>query len=144
MTPTTARAIYCLGVFLLAACAGMPEAKAPAAPVAAVQISATPEVLLAQAIRDRVEVQRLYGPKNVKWKQAEGVESCLREYASRANPHFHRDLIAALSNQLADAMADRTRASFKYGPKHPAMIRAETAVSGLTAAINAEVHNTQG
>ena len=142
MTPTTARAIYCLGVFLLAACATMPEAKAPVGPVAAAKISATPEVLLAQAIRDRIDVERMYGPKDAKWKQVEGVENCLREYASRANPHFHRDLIAALSNQLADAMADRTRASLKYGPKHPAMIQAETTVSGLSAAINAEVHNT--
>ncbi|HVY87858.1 MAG TPA: hypothetical protein VG942_03270, partial [Hyphomonadaceae bacterium] len=104
----------------------------------------SPEALLAKAIRTRMDVERSATAADYRLVGAKGAESCLREYVGRSNPNHHRDLIRALSNQLADAMDDRARVSRTFGLADPETARAEQVVLDLTAAINAEVHNTQG
>lgn len=140
MNPLTARWIFCVGLCLLAACAVLPEPskQAVAAPVA--QIAMTTEMKLARVMHERAELSVLYGELHPAMVDAAAAESALRDAGLAADPaHFHRDLIHALGNELANARQESRQLAARYGVRHPAMLRAETAVTALTSAINAEV-----
>jgi hypothetical protein len=145
MNPLTARAIYCVGLCLLTACAVLPEAPVPE-PLPVVDVQAPPTVAqqLAAATRDRVEAARRHGSKHPETVKAVAVEATLRSYAqslAAQDKDFHGQVVAALSNELASAMAMRSQASVLYGARHPEMLKAETLVRELTIALNTEVRN---
>lgn len=144
MHPLTARAIYSVGLCFLAACAVLPE-PAPVTTAPAISVQAQPTVAqrLAAATRDRVEANRIYGPKHPAAIKAIAAETALRAFTGSLGERddFHREFVAALSNELATAMTLRTQASTRYGAKHPEMLRAETLVRDLTIALNAEVRS---
>ena len=71
---------------------------------------------------------------------AKVIARALRDAGMAGDPaRFHRDLIRALSNELADARQESRELEARYGARHPEMLRAETVVTALTSAINAEV-----
>jgi uncharacterized protein involved in exopolysaccharide biosynthesis len=142
MNPLTARAIYCVGLCFLAACAVLPEPPPAVAPVAAAQTPSIAEQLAA-ATRDRVEASQRYGSKHPKAMKATAVEATLRSYAqSLAAPgDVHSQVVTALSNELAAAMALRAQAAARYGARHPELLKAEALVRELTVALNTEVRS---
>jgi uncharacterized protein involved in exopolysaccharide biosynthesis len=144
MNPLVARAIYCVGLCFLAACAVLPDPVVVAAPTP-ITIQAPPTVAqqLASATRDRVEAMRRYGDNHPAVIKAAAVEATLRSYAQTLSQQdaFHSEFVAALSNELAAAMAQRAEASKRYGAKHPELIRAETLVRELTLTLNTEVRS---
>jgi uncharacterized protein involved in exopolysaccharide biosynthesis len=141
MNPLTARWIFCTGLCFLAACAVLPEPLAAAVEAPAVARPVlTPEMTLAKVVRERAELSSLYGARHPAMIAAAAAEHSLRETMLAAeSKHFHRDLIRALSHELADARRHHRLLAAQYGEQHPDMRRAETAVRGLTAAINAQV-----
>ncbi len=140
MNPLTARWIFCTGLFFLAACAVLPEKLAVAVEAPATRTTLTPEMTLAKVVRERAELSSLYGRRHPAMIAAAAAEHSLRETMLAAeSKHFHRDLIRALSHELADARRHHRLLAAQYGEQHPDMRRAQTAVRGLTAAINAEV-----
>lgn len=100
----------------------------------------TTETKLARVMRERAELSLLYGERHPAMIEAAAAESALREAGLAAEPaHFHRNLIRALSNELADARQESRELEARYGAGHAEMLRAETVVTALTSAINAEV-----
>ena len=142
MNSLTARWVYCAGLFFVTACAVLPE-QLPAPPPAIVaEAPPTPEQQLARVMRERIELQRRYGDTHPAIAPVATAEGTLREFAISVNAeHFHRDLVRALTNELGDALADRTAAASKYDSQHPEFQKAEQAVSGLMAAINVEARH---
>ena len=133
MKSLTARWVYCGVLLMSAACAVLPEKLAVSneAPVAIVA-PPTPEEQLANIVRERVELAAAHTARHPAVIQTISTEEGLRQAAAAANPeHFHRDLVRALSNELTDALADRRA--------HPDLAKSEAAVTGLLAAINAEM-----
>jgi uncharacterized protein involved in exopolysaccharide biosynthesis len=105
------------------------------------QPTLTPQRTLAKVVRERAELSSVYGAGHPAMIEAAAAEATLRQHLLEADPErFHRDLIRALSEELADARRDQRLLGEGYGEEHPQMRRAQTAVRGLTAAINAEVH----
>ena len=142
MNPLTARAIYCAGLCFLTACAVLPEPPPAAARVAAAQTPGIAEQLAA-ATRDRIEAGQRYGSKHPKVIKAAATEAMLRSYAQSlaAQGDVHSQVLKALSNELAAAMALRAEAAARYGARHPEMLKAEALVRDLTIALNAEVRS---
>jgi hypothetical protein len=142
MKASTSRVIYCAGLFLLAACAVMPQ-RPPQAMVAATIVSApqSPEVRLAQAMRHRIEVEIAYGARHPEFAEAREIETALRELAFADDARATRgDLIDALADELSDALAIR---STLPGADSAARADAEQLIRRLTAAINREVHSNR-
>jgi uncharacterized protein involved in exopolysaccharide biosynthesis len=140
MNPLTARWIFCVGLCLLAACAVLPEPPRQAAAAPTVQATLTTEAKLARVMRERAELSLRYGEQHPAMIEAAAAESALREAGLAADPaRFHRDLIHALSNELADARQESRGLEARYGAGHAEMLRAQTVVAALTSAINAEV-----
>jgi uncharacterized protein involved in exopolysaccharide biosynthesis len=140
MNSLTARWIFCAGLLVLAACAVLPEPPKQAAAAPAAEIALTTEMKLARVMRERAELSLRYGELHPAMIQAAAAESALRDAGLAADPaRFHRDLIRALSNELADARQESRELSTRYGASHPEMLRAETVVASLTSALNAEV-----
>jgi len=150
MRPITARVIYSACLCSLAACAALPEAQlaAPLAHLPPVQPSLhQPQgmaVDLALAMRRHVEAEQTYGLGHPEVATAAVAEASLRDSLAVANPEaFERDLISALSYELANARQDRTALSARYGEGHPETLKADAVVMSLTAAINAEVRRAK-
>jgi uncharacterized protein involved in exopolysaccharide biosynthesis len=141
MNPLTARWIFCTGLCFLAACAVLPEPLAAAVEAPAVARPVlTPEMTLARVVRERAQLSSLYGPRHPAMIEAEAAETSLRHaMRSAGSEHYRRDLIRALSAELAEARYQRRVLIAQYGEDHPGLLSAETAVRALTAAINAEV-----
>jgi len=141
MNPLIARVVYCVGLCFLAACAVIPEPAAiVTAPVVNLEITPTLAKQLAAATRERVEASRRYGDKHPVALKAVATEAALRAYAERAKLEgFHDELVGALSDELASALAQREQASLHFGDRHPQMQRAETLVRELTIALNTVV-----
>jgi hypothetical protein len=59
------------------------------------------------------------------------------------NLEFKRDLIAALSDELADARRDRAVVAKRLGEQHSETVKADAVVTALMAAINAEVRRAK-
>jgi uncharacterized protein involved in exopolysaccharide biosynthesis len=98
------------------------------------------EVKLARVMRERAELSAVYGERHPAMIEAAAAEMSLRDAGLASDPeHFHRDLIHALSNELASARRESRELAVRYGVRHPEMLRAETVVTALTSAINAEV-----
>jgi uncharacterized protein involved in exopolysaccharide biosynthesis len=142
MNSLMARWIFCTGLCLLTACAVLPEPSAPVVEAPAAVPSITLEKKLARVMRERAELAVRYGPQHPAMIEAAAAETVLRNAALAADPeHFRRGLIRALGNELADALRDRSEAAIRYGALHPEMRRAESVVTALTAAVNAEVRS---
>jgi hypothetical protein len=141
MNPLTARAIYCVGLCFLTACAVLPEPPPVAPPVMTGMAPPTVAQQLAAATRTRIEAERRHGSNHPEAMKAIAVETTLRNYVlSLAEQRdLHSEVVTALSNELAAAMALRARASARYGAEHPEMLRAEAVVRELTVALNTEV-----
>src|SRR5262245_25338445 len=108
MKPLTARWIFCVGLCLLTACAVLPEPDAPVAAAAETPVSMTTEVKLARVIRERADLATRYGAGHPATIEAAAAETALRDAALAADPQqFHRNLIRALGDELADALHDR-------------------------------------
>ena len=141
MNPLIARVIYCVGLCFLTACAVLPEpAPVATAPAATLEIAPALARQLAAATRERVETSRRYGEKHPAFIRAAATETALRAYAELARPEgFHGELVGALSEELASALAQRDVASLRYNVKHPELQRVETLVHELTVVLNTEV-----
>jgi uncharacterized protein involved in exopolysaccharide biosynthesis len=141
MNPLTARWIFCVGLFVLAACAVLPEPAQQAAPAPAAEITMTTETKLARVVRERAELSARYGDSHPAMIEAAAAESTLREAAAAEDrTRFRRALIRALSEELSDALQDRRELSAQYGEAHPRMRTVQGVIFALTNAINAEVH----
>lgn len=141
MNPFIARVVYCVVLGFLAACSVLPTTPAPAPKPVAINTAPALAHQLAAATRNRVEAERLYGPKHPAMIEAVAVETALRAYADIAQPEgFHDELVKALSNELASAMARREMISLFRGEKRLQMQRAQGLVRELTIAVNSEVH----
>jgi uncharacterized protein involved in exopolysaccharide biosynthesis len=100
----------------------------------------TTETKLARVMRERAELSVVYGELHPAMIEAAAAEMSLRNAGLAADPeHFHRDLIHALSDELASARKENRELAARYGAGHPEMLRTETVVAALTSAINAEV-----
>jgi hypothetical protein len=145
MRASTSRLVYCVGLLVATACAVLPEAIST--PVAATS-KASPlstEVRLAQAMRDRLELEAAYDPSNPAVQKTAALETALRDLAFADDVSAtRRQLISALADQLSDALADRSQLAANVTAEHPRMLKANAVVSGLTAAINTEVHRNRG
>jgi uncharacterized protein involved in exopolysaccharide biosynthesis len=142
MNPLTARWIFCVGLFVLAACAVLPEPAKQAAAAPAAEITMTTEMKLARVVRERAELSTRYGERHPAMIEAAAAESALREAASIDDrSQYRRALIRALSEELSDALQDRRELSVQYGEAHPRMRTVQVVIFALTAAINAEVHS---
>ena len=140
MNPLTARWIFCVGLLLLTACAVLPEPPKQAIDVPVAQNTMTTEVKLARVVRERAKLSVRYGESHPAMIEAAAAETALRHAGLAADPgRFHRDLIHALSDELANARQESRELAISYGARHPEMLRAEAAVIALTSAINAEV-----
>lgn len=142
MNSLTARWIFCAGLLLLAACAVLPEPPTAAAPMPVAAPSMTSEVKLARVMRERAELSAFYRSSHPAMIEAAAAETALRDAALAEDPdHFRRDLIRALSDELASALHDRGELSARHGSKHPELRRANTVITALTSAINFEVRS---
>ena len=154
MRPLTARFVYCVCLCSLAACAALPERSAavdqasPSQQAAASSATAArlPGIAadLAAAIRREAELAQAYGRAHPETAKAAAAVASLRESGEHADPQtFERDLIEALSYQLANARRDLAVLSTSYGENHPEVARTDGVVLALTVAINAEVHRAK-
>jgi hypothetical protein len=149
MRPITARIIYCVCLCSLAACAALPEVQvASSEPMLSAQhVAHQPTgmaVDLAVAMRRHAEAEQTYGAGHAEVTTAAAAEISLRDSLQLANPQtFERELISALSYELANARQDRTALSTRYGEGHPEAMKADAVVMALTAAINVEVRRAK-
>lgn len=145
MRASTSRFVYCVGLLAVTACAVLPEA-IPGA-LSARHTEAAPlttEVRLAQAIRGRVELATVATPEDPSLMEAVATETALRDLAfSDDVAATRRDLIYALTDELSDALADREQVAAHFEATHPERAKADAVVTGLTAAINSEVHRNR-
>lgn len=134
-----------MGLLALTACAVLPENLVP--PQLAPQATAKPETVekrLAEAIRGRVELATTVAPTDPTLQNAFATETALRSIAfSDDAASARRELIYALTDELSDALADREQAAAGHEASHPDVVKAEAVVTGLTAAINTEVHRNR-
>lgn len=141
MRASTSRFVYCLGLLAVTACAVLPEALPGS--MAASHPEAKPlttEMRLAQAIRGRVELAAAVTADDPSMVEAVATETALRDLAFADDvAATRRDLIYALTDELSDALADREQVA----ETHPARAKADAVVTGLTAAINSEVHRNR-
>ncbi len=145
MKARTARLVYCVGLFVVTACAALPEILPQPVATAPTAQPLTTEARLAHAIRNRIERQQVYGVNHPGMIEAMATETALRDLAFADDvSQTRRELISALSNELSDALSARTSASALYGSQHPRLLKADAVVTGLTAAINTEVHRNRG
>lgn len=145
MRASTSRFVYCVGLLALTACAVLPENMLPTA-VAQHESAkpATVEERLAEAIRGRVELASSVAPSDPTLQMAVANEAALRSIAfSNDVASARRELISALTNELSDALADREVVTAGHEASHPEVVKANAVVTGLTAAINAEVHRNR-
>lgn len=149
MRPLTARFVYCVCLCSLAACAALPEPAATAgqAAVAIPSPVAHPSGIaadLAAAMRRQAELAQAYGPAHPETAKAAAAVASLRESGEHADPQtFERNLIEALSYQLANARRDLAVLSTSFGERHPEVARTDGVVLALTVAINTEVHRAK-
>lgn len=145
MRASTSRFVYCLGLLTVTACAVLPEALPNlVAPTHAEAAPLTTETRLAQAIRGRVELATAVKADDPVMIEAIATETALRDLAfSDDVATTRRELIYALSDELSDALADREQAASRYEPTDPELVKADAVVTGLTAAINREVHRNR-
>lgn len=145
MRASTSRFVYCLGLLAVTACAVLPEnlIPAPLAPQAKAEPE-TVEVRLAEAIRGRVELATSVAPTDPSLQNAFATETALRSIAfSDDAVSARRELIYALTNELSDALAEREQVAAGHEASHPEVVKADAVVTGLTAAINTEVHRNR-
>ena len=145
MRASTSRFVYCIGLLTVTACAVLPEKLLPtqfAHQETAKPISA--EVRLAEAIRGRVELATSVAATDPTLQNAFATETALRSIAfSDDAASARRELIYALTNELSDALAEREEAAAGHEASHPEVVKADAVVTGLTAAINTEVHRNK-
>jgi uncharacterized protein involved in exopolysaccharide biosynthesis len=144
MRPLTARIVYSVCLCSLAACAALPEPAATAGQTSASSSTASqPSGIaadLAVAMRRQAELIQAYGPAHPETVKAAAAVSSLREGGLLADPQtFERNLIEALSYQLANARHDLAILSTRYGESHPEVAKTDGVVLALTVAINTEV-----
>jgi uncharacterized lipoprotein YajG len=152
MKPFTARIVYCVCLSaLLAACAALPDPL----PLAAKDDTVTPLALservrvgptaeLASTMRLHAELAYSYGDAQTSIIEISAAQASLRDGAMQAsNPEFKHDLIAALSDELADARRDRAVVAKRLGEQHSETVKADAVVTALMAAINAEVRHAK-
>ena len=145
MRASTSRFVYCVGLLALTACAVLPENLLPT-PIAQHESAkpATVEERLAEAIRGRVELATSVSPSDPSFQTALANETALRSIAfSDDVASARRELISALTNELSDALADREAVTAGHDASHPEVVKANAVVTGLTAAINTEVHRNR-
>jgi len=148
MKPFTARVVYCFCLSALAACAALPESQplvAEDAKIApSVRAQVTPTAELAAAMRLHAELAYSYRDVRPSIVEISAGQASLRDSAMQSSgPEFEHDLIASLSDELADARRDRAVLAMRYGGQHPELMKADAVVTALTAAINAEVHRAK-
>lgn len=145
MRASTSRFVYCVGLLALTACAVLPETMLPT--TIAPQAMAKPETVekrLAEAIRGRVELATSVAPTDPSLQNAVATETALRSIAfSDDVASARRELIYALTDELSDALADREQAAVGHEASHPEVVKADAVITGLTAAINTEVHRNR-
>lgn len=143
MRASTARTIFCIGLFTLTACAVLPV---PTTDPVAAQSSAVPmnvEVRLAQSIRDRIELEASLPARHPELASATATEQALRSLAFADDVATSRtELIAALADQLSGALAERGRLAAETADA-ARQAQVEIVISALIGAINAEVHSNR-
>ena len=142
MRASTSRLVYCVGLLVATACAVLPEAMNAPVGTASSAAPLSAEARLAHTIRDRIELAAVYGEDHPKLQETATTEAALRELAfSDDVAATRRELIAALANELSDALANRSKLAAEAA--EPELVKADAVVSGLTAAINTEVHRNR-
>lgn len=143
MRASTSRTVYCIGLFMLTACAVLP---APAPTVTSAITTSAPlavEERLAQSIRQRIELEVTLPADNGSLANVAATEAALRSLAFADDPAASRkDLIAALADELSGALAERGRLSAD-GADKKRQAQVETVITRLIAAINSEVNRNR-
>jgi hypothetical protein len=143
MNPRLARWIYSAWLCFLAACAVIPSPPEASAPVATAAAEvAAPETELARVVREKAELSIRYGESHPEISKVAATEAALREVSEGEDGNqFRRELIRALSDELADAMRERREIASRNGLADPELRVAQGVILALTAAINREVHS---
>lgn len=145
MRASTSRFVYSIGLLALTACAVLPENLVPTQLTP--QATAKPETVekrLAEAIRGRVELATTVAPTDPTLQNALATEKALRSIAFSDDAVVaRRDLIYALTDELSDALADREQVAAHREASQREIAKADAIVTGLTAAINTEVHRNR-
>ena len=144
MRPLTARIVYSVCLCSLAACAALPEPVITAGqiPASSPTVSHPSGIAadLAAAMRRQAELTQVYGSAHLETTKAAAAVSSLRESGQLADPQtFERNLIEALSYQLANARHDLALLTTRHGEGHPEVVKTDGVVLALTVAINTEV-----
>lgn len=140
MRASTSRFVYCLGLLAVTACAVLPETLTKTVSDTPVAAPPSAEMRLAHAIRDRLELTAVREAGDPGIVEATITETALRDLAFADDvATTRRELISALANELSDALAKQSVTE----ATHPDRVKADAAVSGLTAAINAEVRRNR-
>jgi hypothetical protein len=143
MRASTSRLVYCIGLLVVTACAVLPEAMHATVETATDAKPLSAEARLAHTIRDRIELSAVYGPEHPKLQETATTEAALRELAFADDVGAtRRELISALANELSDALATRSKLTTSEASDTD-LVKANAVVSGLTAAINTEVHRNR-
>lgn len=139
MQATTAKIIYAIGLFLLAAAAVIPQKRAPLLEAAIVSTPLSTENRLAVAMTERITLEAAGDLHNYRLTELEGEIDGLRRLAFEDDAEGARgELIDALADQLSLALARRSDLSREHAP---ALTQVDTVIRALTQAINAEVRS---
>lgn len=137
MTGTSAKIIYAIGLFLLAAAAVIPQKRQPMLEATVISAPLSTENRLATAITERIALEAAGDIHNYRLTELEGEIDGLRRLAFEDDAEGARgELIDALADQLSLALARRNDLAVDQAP---ALVQADTVIRGLTQAINREV-----
>ncbi len=140
MRASTSRTVYCIGLFMLTACAVLPAPVPTVNTAIATSAPLAVEERLAQSIRQRIELEVTLPPGDDSLANVAATETALRSLAFADDPAASRkELIAALADELSGALAERGRLS-AGGADKKRQAQVEAVITRLIAAINSEVH----
>lgn len=142
MKGTSAKIVYAVGLFFLAACAVIPR---PATHIVTAELVSTPlstEGRLARAISQRIALEASGAIHDYRLDELSAEIAGLRRLAFEDDAEGARaELIDALADQLSAALAWRGDLATRDS-NADALGAADRHIRGLTAAINAEVRRT--
>lgn len=139
MKGTSAKIVYAIGLFILAACAVIPR---PSTHMLTAELVTTPlstEGRLARAISERIAIEASDAMHDYRLDELTAEIAGLRYLAFEDDAEGARsELIDALAEELSAALAYRAHLSARGG-EGDSVTAADRHIRGLTAAINAEV-----
>jgi hypothetical protein len=139
MKGSAARIAYCVGLFVLAACAVVPRPRAPVLIATVISDPLSTEGRLAGAIAERISIEASGDIHAYRLDELTGEIAGLRRLAFEDDALGARqELVDALADQLSAALA--RRGEIASSDNTTDLRVTDAIIRSLTAAINAEVH----